>query len=161
MTDRTFQQWAQGYGSTPCQVICQIDGNTVFSGTVTTLDQPFPSLPDPEYIGPPAAWSWQDSADFTGTKQLTISVTGSDLLLAQTFANNPYGNVANLDQFKSFYQQEIDGVVYYDPFTDETIDGVVQPGPFVPETTGQWWWRIPAGSTFAATLHIVAAAPPA
>lgn len=160
MTDRTFQQWAQGYGSTPCQVTCQIDGNTVFSGTVTTLDEPLPSLPDPEFIGPPVAWSWQDASDFTGTRQFTVSVTGSTLLLAQTFANDPYGNVANLDQFGSFYSHEIDGVVYNDPFTNETIDGVPQSGPFVPENSGQWWWQIPAGSTFSAILNITAPEQP-
>ena len=160
MTDRIFQQYAQGYGSTPCHVVCQIDGNTVFSGTVETLDQPYPALPDPEFVTVPA-WTWQDSADFTGTRQFTVSVTGSTLLLAQTLANNPYGNVANLDQFTSFYSQEIDGVVYNDPFTNETINGVVQQGPFVPENSGQWWWKIPAGSTFTATLNIVATTPPA
>lgn len=155
MTDRTFQQRAQAYGSSPCQVVCQIDGNTVFSGSVTTLDQPFPSLPDPDFTTVPA-WSWQDSPDFTGTRQFTVSVTGSTLLLAQTFANDPYGNVANLDQFGSFYSKEVDGVVYNDPFTNETIDGVLQSGPYVPDKTGQWWWQIPAGSTFAATLNIKA-----
>jgi hypothetical protein len=160
MTDRTFQQWAQGYGSTPCQVVCQIDGNTVFSGTVTTLDVPLPSLPDAEYMGPPVAWSWQDSADFSGTKQFTVSVTGSTLLLAQTFANNPYGNVANLEEFGSFYSREIDGIIYHDPFTNETIDGVVQQGPYEPTESGQWWWTIPAGSTFAATMNVIAATPP-
>jgi hypothetical protein len=150
MTDRIFQQWALAYGSTPCQVVCQIDGNTVFSGAVTTIDEPFPSLPDAEYVGPPVAWSWQDSADFSGTKQYTVSVTGSDLLLAQTFANNPL--TYPTDWFTTFYQQEIDGVIYADPFTEESIDGVAQSGPFQPSQSGQWWWRIPAGSTFSELL---------
>lgn len=160
MTDRTFQQYAQGYGSTPAQVTFQIDGNTVFSGSITTVDQPWPSLPDPDFIAPAMAWTWQDQADFEGTKQISIAVTGSPVLLGQTFANNPLGNVAFIDQFNSFYSQEIDGVTYFDPFTDEAIDGVALSGPFQASTPGQWWWTIPAGSTFTATMHVNAALPP-
>lgn len=159
MTDRIFQQHAQAYGSTPAFVVCQIDSNTVFSGSIPTVDQPWPVLPNSEFLIPPLAWSWQDSADFAGTKQISITVTGSPVLLGQTFANYPSGNAANLDVFSSFYAQEIDGVTYFDPFTDEAIDGVPQSGPFHAETPGQWWWRIPVGSTFSATMHITAVSP--
>jgi len=159
MTDRTFNQYAQGYGSVPAQIVFQIDGNNVFSGPISTLDQPSPSLPDAESPILPLAWTWQDSADFTGTKQISISVSGSWVLLGPTLANNPYGNVGNINQFKGFYQQEIDGVTYFDPFTNEDIDGVAQSGPFQASEPGQWWWQIPAGSTFTATMHVTA--PPA
>jgi hypothetical protein len=158
MTDRTFIQNAQGYGSTVSQVTCQIDGNTVFSGTVTTLDQPWPTLPDPEFVAPPLGWTWQDSADFAGTKQISISVTGSPVLLAQTFANNPYDADANI--FMPIFITEVDGVVYPHPFTDAAIDGVALLDHFNPDIPGQWWWCIPAGSTFTATMHVNAASPP-
>jgi len=163
MTDRTFQQYAQAYGSGECQVACQIDGNTVFSGAVTTLDQPWPSLPDPDFKEPALGWTWQDSVDFTGTREITISVTGADLLLAQTFANDPYANVGpgNVPGsiYGPFYSKEIANVAYYDPFTNEAIDDVPQSGPYQEATPGQWWWKIPAGSTFSATMHIIAGSP--
>lgn len=158
MTDRIFQQYAQGYGSTPCQVVCQIDGTTVFSGEVATFDQPLPSLPNVEMTVNTVAWTWQAPADFTGSKQISIAVTGSDLLLAQTFANDPDGADANV--FSPFFSTVIDGVEYLDPFTDEAINGVTQSGPYRQETPGQWWWHIPAGSTFTAALNILPPPPP-
>lgn len=157
MTSRTFQQHALAFGSTPCQVVCQIAGNTVYSGTVTTLDEPKPSLPDQTYTIDNVAWSWQGNADFAGTQSMAITVTGSDLLMAATLANNPYGN-ANLHS--TFYSIDVDGVTYTDPLTEEAIDGVPQSGPYNPSLQGQWWWWIPAGSTFTATLHVDAPPPP-
>ena len=156
MTDRTFQQYAQAYGSSECQVTCQINGNTVFSGAVTTLDQPWPSLPDPDFPEPALGWTWQDSADFQGTKEISIAVSGSNLLLGQTFANDPYSNVA---EFGPFYEVEIGNVIYFDTFTNEAIDGTAQSGPYQEQTPGQWWWNIPAGSVFTATMHINAVFP--
>jgi hypothetical protein len=153
MTDRTFNQYALGFGSGQAEVVCQIDGNTVFSGTVTTVDQPMPSLPNFSYVIDNVAWSWTAPADFSGTQQLVITVSNSDLLLGQTLANNPAGNA---DIFSIFYKVEVDGVVYADPFTNETINGVAQAGPYDPAIVGQWWWIIPAGSTFAATMHVSA-----
>lgn len=160
MTDRSFQQFAQGYGSEPAQITFQIDGNTVFSGSITTFNQPWPTLPDPDFTEPALGWTWQDSANVSGTKQISIAVSGSPVLLAQTLANNPFGNAANLDQFSSFYSQEIDGITYDDPFSDEAIDGVELSGPFQTNLAGQWWWQIPPGSTFTATMHINAAQAP-
>jgi len=156
MTLRTFQQYAVGFGSTPAQVVCQIDGNTVFSGSVTTLDQPMPSLPDSEYKIDNVAWSWQDDVEFSGTKSFTVSVSNSPLMLALTVADNPYSNVQSFGQF---YSIEIGNVSYSDPFTNEAINGVPQSGPYDPNLAGQWWWIIPAGSTFSATMHVNAPPP--
>ncbi len=156
MTDRIFQQYAQGYGSTPCQVVCQIDGNTVFNGSVATLDEPLPSMPNPEFNVENIAWSWTNDAEFSGTQSISIAVTGSALLLAGTLANNPAGNA---ESYSAFYVQTINGVDYADPFSNEAIDGVAQSGPFNPDYAGQWWWVIPAGRTFTAAMHIDAPPP--
>jgi hypothetical protein len=157
MTDRIFRQYALGFGSAPCQVTCQINGNTVFSGTVTTVDEPMTSLPNAEYVIDNVAWSWTNPVEFEGTQDITITVAGSQLVLAQTLANDP---AANADVFGAFYNIEIDGVVYSDPFTEQTIDGIAQSGPYNPVTAGQWWWKIPAGATFTATMHVTAPPPP-
>lgn len=158
MTDRTFNQYALGFGNSPAQVVFQINGNTVFTGSVTTLDEPMPALPNAEYVIDNVAWSWTNAVDFEGTQQISVTVSGSDLLLAQTLANNP---AANADVFGSFYNIEIDEVTYFDPFTEEAINGVEQSGPYDPNTPGQWWWRIPAGSTFSATMNVSAPISPA
>lgn len=158
MTDRIFRQHALGFGSTPAQVTCQIEGNTIYSGAVTALNQPKPALPDPTYKIDNIAWTWQGDADFTGTQNMIITVSGADLLLGDTLANNPYGIDTN--DFGSFYFTTVDGVIYADPFTNEKIDNVSQSGPYDPNLRGQWWWWIPAGSTFSATLNIEAAVAP-
>jgi hypothetical protein len=159
MTVRNFNQYALGFGPVPCQVVFQIDNNTVFNGTVSTLDEPIPSLPNPEYMVDNAAWTWQDDVEFSGTKFISVAVTGSALLFGVTLANNPF-DVANADSFGAFYSAEIDGVQYADPFTEQAIDGVAQSVSRSPANTGQWWWYIPAGKTFTATMHVNAPVPP-
>jgi hypothetical protein len=154
---RTFQQLAQAYGAVPAQVVVQIDGNTVFSGSIATVDQPMPTLPNQETIIDNVAWTWQDDVAFAGSKSITVSVSNSPLILATTLADNPYNDVT---QFEAFYSVDVGNVSYADPFTDETINGVPQSGPYNPDLPGQWWWHIPAGSTFAATMHVQAALPP-
>jgi len=156
MTDRTFRQYAQAYGSGPAQIECEIDGIVVYNGSVQALDQPFPNLPNIELQISTVAWSWQGNADFSGTQQLSITVSGSPLLLANTLANNPAGN---LEIFLPFYSIEQSGVEYTDPLTDETLDGIPLTGPYDPAIPGQWWWQIPAGSTFTATMHVDAPPP--
>jgi len=158
MTQRTFQQHALGFGETPTQVVCQIDGNTVFSGAVTTLDQFMPPLPQPDYEVDNVAWTWEADAEFTGTRSLTITVTGSPLLLAQTFANYPLSNAANT--YGAFYATQVGNIWIADPLTDVTINSQPKIRGDDPELIGQWWWRIPAGGTFAATLNVNADPPP-
>jgi hypothetical protein len=148
---RTFKQLAQGFGDVPAQVVVQIDGNTVFSGAVTTLDQPMPSLPNSEYTLDNVAWTWQNDAEFSGSQSITVSVSDSPLILATTMANDPYNNV---EGYGGFYLHEVGNVSYADPFTDVTIDGVAQPVVNDPDWAGQIWWAIPAGSIFAATMHV-------
>jgi len=155
MTQRTFQQHALGFGETPTQVVCQIDGNTVFSGTVTTLDQPMPPLPQPGYDVDNIAWTWEQDALFAGTQSLTITVTGSQLLLAETYANYPLSNVANMaNTFGSFYSMQIGNVTITDPLTGVTINAEPMTRPDDPDLTGQWWWHVPAGGTLTATLNV-------
>lgn len=156
MTLRTFQQHALAFGETPTQVVCQIDGNTVFSGSVTTLDEFMPALPDANYHVDNIAWDWEQDAEFTGSRSITITVTGSPLLLAQTFANYPLANSNAANTYGSFYAVQLGNATCTDPFTDVTINSQPKIRPDDPALEGQWWWRIPAGATFAATLNVQA-----
>jgi len=45
MANRTIQILGQGYGTDPAQITVTLNGNTVFSGTIATVDQPLPALP--------------------------------------------------------------------------------------------------------------------
>ena len=158
MTLRTFQQHALAFGETPTQVVCQIDGNTVFSGSVTTLDEFMPALPDPTYRMENVAWTWESDAEFAGTQAITITVTGSPLLLWQTVANYPLANLANV--YGAFYSFPLGNANCFDPLSDVTINGQPQIRYNDPSLEGQWAWRIPAGGTLAATLNVQVSQPP-
>jgi len=123
--NRIFQQLARGFGTTDSVVTCVIDGNTVFVGNVFTVNEPVPHpLPNPDYLIDNVAWTWTTEPDFEGSQSLSISVTGSPLLLAESLANDPYANIT--DVYTGFFSDTIANVLYYDPFTDEAIDGVPQ-----------------------------------
>jgi hypothetical protein len=176
MTTRTFKQLGQGYGSVPTSIVVTLDGTEIFSGPISTLDQPLPTFPDSGNSYGIEIFSWTDEVTFAGSKSLSISVSGSPLLLTDTQAN--YILIPNPDYsppdpknpttepvvpefisgganvYGTFYFETIDTVTYSDPFTDEAIDGTAQSGPPDPSLPGQWYWKIPAGSTFTATVNI-------
>jgi hypothetical protein len=159
MTTRTFKQCGQAYGSTPASITATIDSTVVFSGPVSTLDQPLPILPElPESsanVSLPTLFTWTNTVDFAGTQSFSITVTGSQLLLDFTAANYPPRTDSDSARFASFYFQTVNGVTVSDPFTNVAIDGVaMQRGPDNSELSGQWQWLIPAGSTFTATFNV-------
>jgi hypothetical protein len=151
---RTFIQKGQGYGSSTVSITAKIDGITVYTGNVDTVDTPLPALPQTESNFGSNIFTWNNSYSFQGTQSMEITVTGGTLLVTDTVANSE----VNPSAFYTPFSQVIDGVTYYDPFTDEKINGVVTVGP--PESTlpGQWYWTVPAGSTFTATVNISSAA---
>jgi hypothetical protein len=151
---RTFTQKGQAYGAVPCNITAKIDGVVVFSGEVPTINTPIPPLPNLDLdLGTPL-FSWTKPIDFAGTCELEIAVSGSQLIITDTIAD--YVNRKDSSATGDFYQIEIDGVVYSDPFIDEKINGVAQAGPYNPELPGQWYWTVNPGSTFTTTVNIMA-----
>lgn len=158
MTTRTFKQMGQAYGSTPCAITATINGVIVFSGEIPTLDIPFPILPNTA-ISTVDLFTWNNTVDFSGTQSFSISVANAPLLLTNTQADCVLAN--NTTAFSSFYSYDNNGVTVVDPFTNVAIDGVVmQKSPDYSTMTGQWYWSIPAGSTFSATLNVSAGVEP-
>jgi hypothetical protein len=160
MTTRTFKQCGQAYGSTPASITATIGGTVVFSGPISTLNQPVPVRPESDgNVIIPEIFTWTNNVDFAGTQSYSIAVTGSPLLLTFTGADHCFAN--NVVDFSFFYNYEIDGVMVADPFTNVAIDGVAQQrGPDNSQLSGQWQWLIPAGSTFTATLNVDAGTSP-
>jgi hypothetical protein len=154
MTTRIFKQFAQGFGSETVQVTVTLGGNLIYSGTVATLDQPLPPMPSEGVIIDNVAWQWEESADFEGQKSLEIAVTSGTLLLADSFANNPkMVKTTPESEFLRHYTAIVDGVAYEDPLTEAKSNGIPLTGPYNPELSSQWWWKIPAGTTFTAVWH--------
>jgi len=158
MTTRTFKQYGQAYGSVPASITATIDGTVVFSGPIPTIDTPIPF--DPLiFIDRPTLFTWTNTVEFSGTQSYSITVTGSPLLLVHTLADHCRADDAL--EFNSFYSRVSEGIVITDPFTNVTIDGVLQQrGPNNSDLPGQWYWLIPADSTFTATLNINAGLEP-
>ena len=159
MTTRNFIQCGQAYGSTPATITATLDGTVIFSGTIPTQNMPFPTLPDFSVTGV-NLFTWTNTVDFSGTQSLAISVTGADLLLTDSFADHCVANA--ISAFYPFYSYNVGNVGIADPFSNVIIDGeVMQRGPDDEILSGQWYWTIPRGSTFTATLNVNAGEEPA
>jgi hypothetical protein len=161
MTTRTFRQFGQAYGATPASITASVGGSVVFSGAISTADQPVPL--SQANISAAELFSWINTVDFAGNVSFSIAVNNSQLLLTDTDAD--YCSANNTSNFYPFYSYEDSGMTIADPFTDVTIDGVpMLRGPnnsnVAGPLTGQWYWLIPAGSTFTATLNVSAGQEP-
>jgi hypothetical protein len=155
---RTFTQKGQAYGSVACKITAKINDAIVFSGEAPTVNTPIPPLPDRTIDLGVDLFSWSKPVDFSGTCKLEITVDDAILMITDTTAD--YVDPQDSSKTGVFYNVEIDGVVYGDPFTDVKINGVTQVGPYDPATPGQWYWQVDPGSVFTAIVNINAGAVP-
>jgi len=158
MSTRTFKQLGRGYLSDQVLITAKINGNIVYSGPVPSSNEPLPQLPATDLLLSDTLFTWENPLEFTGQQQLEVSVTEGVLILTNTFAN--YSDSRDLvGTFRNFYSYQGDGMIIVDPLENEKIDGVAQiENRAIGNLNGQWWWSIPAGSTFTATINV---GPPA
>lgn len=149
---RIFKQLGQGYGSSTVSITAQIDGNTVFSGSVPTADTLPPGVDPSTELGQDC-FNWTEPvANFAGARTFSITVSGGDCFqLNQTLAQD---NIANANSYGFVFQQTIGNVIYSDPLTNVTIDGIAVDHPDEPSLPGQWGYNIPSGSVLTATLTV-------
>lgn len=84
MTTRTLRFYGLGYASSPVTIVATVDGTTVYSGPIPTLDQPtYELLPDEQEI----MFTVECDTDFSGVKPVSITVAGGTMVMAQTLAN--------------------------------------------------------------------------
>ena len=91
MANRTIQFCGYAYGAVPVQLNAHINGQTVFSGTVATLDENIPLLAG-DWSTAPVLFSVTESAlfptSFSGSYPMTVSVaTGYGIILGYTNSN--------------------------------------------------------------------------
>ncbi len=91
MANRTLQFCGYAYGNVPVQLNAHINGQTVFSGTVVTLDEILPVLPI-DMTTAPVLFSVPESAlfptSFSGAYPMTVSVaTGYGIILGDVNSN--------------------------------------------------------------------------
>lgn len=151
MATRNFIQQGLAYGTTIASIVVTVDGKEIYSGPAPTTDQPLPPMPGTDIEDIVVEWSLP--ADFSGPLPITLQVTGSDFVLADSLGDRT--NPANTAAFSQLvYSQTTNSVTVNDPFTDVTIDGVAQ----VRDSglSGQWYWVIHPGQTFTGNLNITA-----
>jgi hypothetical protein len=93
MPIRTVQIQGQGYGSTPAQITVTASGNTIFSGTVNTVNQPLPALPNPEININNVLCTFEIDTAFVGEIPMTCAVSSGTVIFSNIYANY----VANLN----------------------------------------------------------------
>jgi hypothetical protein len=97
MTNRTLQFLGRGYGSTPATVVATLDGVTIYTGEVPTLDQEtILELPGEQVV----LFSTEIPMDFAGTKTFSMQVTRGIVNCADQLANySRYRNPAQDYQY--------------------------------------------------------------
>lgn len=155
MTTRTFKQQAAAYGASSASITASINGTQVFSGTLAVSDDAVPA--DQTSVPFSDLFTWTNTVDFAGTNAMTITVSGADVLLGATLANYQTGNA---DLYSEFYSFTLGSDIISDPMSDVFVDGVGQSTDRSGGLTGQWYWIIPSGTTFSATVNIQAGQEP-
>jgi hypothetical protein len=156
MTTRTFKQMGVAFGNQPAEIIAKIDNVIVYQGSVVTLNEPVPGLPNLDYTVTNELFSWTADIDFTGPEVIEITVgQGAELLVAELQAN--YSPVANVvagtyissgpDTYISFKWQQ---------FGNTYINGTLQDSQSInhDELGGMWWWKLDPGSEFVENITI-------
>ena len=164
MANRTIQFYGYAYGNVPVQLNAHINGQTIFSGTVATLNEDIPVLPG-DLSAAPVLFSVDASelfpTTFAGSYPMTVSVaTGAGILLGFTNSNymaisGPDGTFTpgNETSFLSCYYgvpPNSDGT--FDSRSSVQINGVIQPRPAPP--SGQWTWEVTVGSTLECNFNV-------
>jgi hypothetical protein len=89
MTNRTLRFYGKGFGSTPATMDVVLDGTTIFSGPVTTVDETFNTAEVPSW--PASYYDVNFTAElpvlFTGLKPMTVTVTNGTIVVGQITAN--------------------------------------------------------------------------
>jgi hypothetical protein len=177
MATRTIKLLGQGFGSSPVSITATVDGATVYTGTINTVDEPVPA----QYTGKGSdMFSFTVDTTFSGTKPVTIAVTGGTLVTTVTLGNyamikNPAltpeeaatfdfddpDNVPPEVESKGGYfipgsDSDFGAIGRYDSKNNVTIDGVpqVKGDPTGREQFADWFWTVNSGSTIAFDSNI-------
>ncbi len=137
MANRTVQIRGQGYGPSPAQITVTANGNTVFSGTIATVDQPWPALPSLAINLPEILCTFEIDLAFTGQIPMTCTVNSGTTIFAAIFANyvpipNPVYTPEQIATLTNPDTTQADRVAIYTqvaspPLSQQDIDTLLDP----------------------------------
>lgn len=88
MPNRTIKLLGHGFGSTDAEITVTLEGTTIYTGPVTTVDQSVPDLPNLELLSDQVELcSFELPIDFSGQKSMTCTVTNGTVIFADIKAN--------------------------------------------------------------------------
>jgi hypothetical protein len=95
MTNRTLRFYGKGFGSTPATMNVVMDGTTIFSGPITTVDEQFNTADVPGW--PLSYYDVNFTAElpvlYAGLKPMTVTVTNGTIVVGVIQAN--YQSIPN------------------------------------------------------------------
>jgi hypothetical protein len=163
---RTFQFYGVAYGNSPVTITASINSTQIFSGTVHTIDQPFPDS-CPNESDQVVLFTINDSAalntDFAGSLPMTLVVSGGTGAWVEQITCNYHasfpgyiGNrisAGNADGYaQCYYGNPTNSEGSLDPRSNVVINGVAQTPQRPPN--GTWGWGIPTGETMTHNFNI-------
>ena len=158
--NRTIQFIGYAYGSSPVTLTAEINGSTVFSGEVPTIDGPVPPPRNDLSSATPLFLIENNalfSTDFSGQYPMTISVTnGTGVILGEVrsnYMNNTgearYGNSTTFLNIAT-------NTDYRDPRTNVVINGTPETPVRPPDGScdGAWPWIVNNPGTIDFNLQV-------
>jgi hypothetical protein len=137
MAIRTVQILGQGYGANPAEITVTANGNTVFSGTVATVDQPSPALPNLEINLNSVLCTFEIDTAFVGEIPMTCAVSTGTVVFSYVYANyvsisNPVYTPAQIATLENPDTTQADRVAIYTqvavpPLSPADIDILLDP----------------------------------
>lgn len=155
MTTRTFRQLGIGFGSQPANITAKINNVVVYQGPVTTLNEPFPVLPNIDYTVTNVLFSWTDEVTYSGPAVVEIQVDdNSDLLVTEIDANYtaiPNPAFVDANTTPGIANVISSGANVFAPLQNQIgniyLDGVLQTVNHTSPLGGQWWWELTVPDT--------------
>lgn len=154
MTTRTFRQKGIAFGNETANITAKIDNVVVYQGSVTTLNEPYPALPNLDYQVDNELFSWTADVAFSGPQVIEITTSGNSILLITALDQNycpiANGNVIVSSGANGFMDLK------WEQFGNTYINGVLQSSGTINHDTlgGQWWWKIAPNSSFVENVSI-------
>jgi hypothetical protein len=153
MTTRTFKQLGIAFGAEPANITAKIDNAVVYQGPITTINEPFPDLPNLSYVVTNELFSWTTDITFSGPQTLEIDVDGTvTLLVTEIRANYTQGEYqGNIISSGANTYVPFEYTQFGNTYINETLQGNVVHG----NLTGQWWWPLPPNGNFVEEITII------
>jgi hypothetical protein len=154
MTNRIVKVLGWGTGSSPAKITAVLDGETVFSGSVSLVEM----IKDNEdEQTAPILFTFEIPMNFAGTKHMVISVEDAAVRFGQIVANYTEVQMGAIS-YSSGPDEYLDVAEYNadyvrDPRTNVTINGEKQQADRL-LGKGTWHWVVTSGSKFEHDLTI-------